>query len=180
MILFICEANVKLKFLGCTVAFSLCQAFCWGFGIHCLTQASHQCILYRWGKCKLLGRVRLSATPRTIQSMEFSRSGYWSGCPFPSPGAFPNPGIEPRSPTLQTDSFFFFFYCSGFCHTLTWISHGFTCVPHPDPPSHLPLHLIPLGFPRAPGPSACLIADRFFTSWATREGHRWGSWASIR
>ena len=20
-------------------------------------------------------------------------------------------------------------YCSGFCHTLTWISHGFTCVP---------------------------------------------------
>ena len=26
-------------------------------------------------------------------------------------------------------------YCSGFCHTLTWISHGFTCIPHPDPPS---------------------------------------------
>ena len=29
-------------------------------------------------------------------------------------------------------------YCSGFCHALTWISHEFTCVPHPDPPSHLP------------------------------------------
>ena len=26
-------------------------------------------------------------------------------------------------------------YCSGFCHTLTWISHGYTCVPHPNPPS---------------------------------------------
>ena len=25
-------------------------------------------------------------------------------------------------------------YCSGFCHTLTWIGHGFTCVPHPEPP----------------------------------------------
>ena len=25
-------------------------------------------------------------------------------------------------------------YCSGFCHTLTRISHGYTCVPHPDPP----------------------------------------------
>ena len=25
-------------------------------------------------------------------------------------------------------------YCSGFCHTLTWISHGFTCISHPDPP----------------------------------------------
>ena len=23
-------------------------------------------------------------------------------------------------------------YCSGFCHTLTWISHGFTCILHPD------------------------------------------------
>ena len=51
----------------------------------------------------------------------------------------------------------FFFNCSGFCHTLTWISHGFTCVPHPDPPSHLPLHPIPLGLPSAPGPRACLM-----------------------
>ena len=31
-------------------------------------------------------------------------------------------------------------YCNGFCHTLTWISYGFTRVPHPDPRSHLPLH----------------------------------------
>ena len=23
-------------------------------------------------------------------------------------------------------------YCNGFCHTLTWISHGVTCIPHPD------------------------------------------------
>ena len=43
-------------------------------------------------------------------------------------------------------------YCSGFCHTLTWISHGFTCVPRPNPPSHLPLHPIPLGLPSAPAP----------------------------
>ena len=44
-------------------------------------------------------------------------------------------------------------YCSGFCHILKWISQGFTCVPHPDPNSHLPLHLIPVGLPSAPGPS---------------------------
>ena len=43
--------------------------------------------------------------------------------------------------------FFFFFCCSGFCHTLKWNSHRFTCVPHHDPPSHLPLHPIPLGLP---------------------------------
>ena len=40
-------------------------------------------------------------------------------------------------------------YCSGFCHTLIWISHGFTCVFHPEPPSHLPSHAIPLGHPSA-------------------------------
>ena len=36
--------------------------------------------------------------------MEFSRPEYWSGQPFPSPGDLPNPGIEPRYPTLQPDS----------------------------------------------------------------------------
>ena len=31
-----------------------------------------------------------------------SRQEYWNGLLFPSPGDLPNPGIEPRSPTLQT------------------------------------------------------------------------------
>ena len=52
---------------------------------------------------------------------------------------------------------FYFFICGGFCHTSKWNSHGFTCVPHPNPPSHLPLHPLPLGFPSAPGPSTCLM-----------------------
>ena len=29
---------------------------------------------------------------------------YWSGLPFPSPVELPNPGIEPRSPALYTDT----------------------------------------------------------------------------
>ena len=37
-------------------------------------------------------------------SMGFSRQQYWSGLPFPSPGDVPNPGIEPGSPSLQTDT----------------------------------------------------------------------------
>ena len=45
-----------------------------------------------------------SATPWTILSMEFSKPEYWTGYPFPSPGDRPNPGIKPRSPTLQADS----------------------------------------------------------------------------
>ena len=36
--------------------------------------------------------------------MDFSRSEYWSGYPFPSPGYLPNPGIKPRSPIVQVDS----------------------------------------------------------------------------
>ena len=35
---------------------------------------------------------------------EFSRQGYWSRLPFPSPGDLPDPGIEARSPVLQADS----------------------------------------------------------------------------
>ena len=37
-------------------------------------------------------------------SMGFSKQGYWSGLPFPSPGDLPDPGMEPRSPALQVDS----------------------------------------------------------------------------
>ena len=32
---------------------------------------------------------------------------------------------------------------------MTWISHGCTCIPHSELPSHLPLHPIPLGCPSA-------------------------------
>ena len=54
-------------------------------------------------------RVQLFATRWTVAhqappSMGFSRQKYWSGLPFPSPGDLPDPGIEPRSPTLQADA----------------------------------------------------------------------------
>ena len=115
---------------------------------------------------------------------------------------FFNPRIVPTSFSFYFILFFSFIfiswrlitlqYCSGFCHTLTWISHGVTCIPHPDPLSHLPLHPIPLGLPSAPGPSTYLmhpawagdqhrnmyiiygthifcIGRRFLCHWATRE-----------
>ena len=49
-----------------------------------------------------------SCDPQTVAhqaplSMGFSRQEYWSGLPFPSPGDLPDPGIEPRSPALQSD-----------------------------------------------------------------------------
>ena len=37
--------------------------------------------------------------------MGFSRHlANWSGLPFPSPGDLPDPGIKPRSPTLQAEA----------------------------------------------------------------------------
>ena len=58
---------------------------------------------------KSLSHVQLFATPWTVAhqappSMGFSRQEYWSGLPFPSPGDLPDPGTEPRSPTLQADA----------------------------------------------------------------------------
>ena len=63
----------------------------------------------KWSEMKLLSHVRLFATPWTIAyqaplSMGFPRQEYWSGLPFASPGDLPDPGIEPRSPTLQADT----------------------------------------------------------------------------
>ena len=60
-------------------------------------------------KVKSLSHVRLFVTPWTVAhqaspSMGFSRQEYWSGLPFPSPGDLPDPGIKPRSPTLEADA----------------------------------------------------------------------------
>ena len=37
----------------------------------------------------------------------FSRQECWSELPCPPPGDLPNPGMEPRSPTLQVDFYFY-------------------------------------------------------------------------
>ena len=60
------------------------------------------------GKGKSLSSVRLFVTPWTVacqsSPVEFSGQEYWRGLPFPSPGALPDPGIKPKSPTLRADS----------------------------------------------------------------------------
>ena len=60
-------------------------------------------------KVKSLSRVQLFVTPWTVAHqapppMGFSKQEYWSGLPFPSPGDLHDPGIKPRSPTLQADA----------------------------------------------------------------------------
>ena len=55
-------------------------------------------------------RVRLCVDPIDgslpgFPSLGFSRQEYWSGLPLPSPGDFPDPGIEPTSCSLASRFF---------------------------------------------------------------------------
>ena len=96
--------------------------------------------------------------------MEFSRPEYWSGYLFPSPAALPNPGVEPRSPALQADSFFFF-SCRQILYQLS----------HKGSPRILEW----VAYPSSIGPSrfrnqtrVSCIAGGFFSNWATRKAWR--------
>ena len=53
--------------------------------------------------------IHASRSPWTLArqaplSMGFSSQEAWGGLPFPPPEDLPDPGIEPRSPTLHADS----------------------------------------------------------------------------
>ena len=89
------------------------------------------------------------------------------------------------SPTHQSDAVFlsfyyyyfylFFFYFTilhWFCHTSTCICHGCKRVPHPEPPSHLPPHTIPLGHPSAPAPSFLYPASNLEWRFLSSGGQR--------
>ena len=108
-----------------------------------------------WKTWTLHSHVRLFASPWTIQSMEFSRTEYRSGSPFPSLGNLPNPGIQPRSPTLQA-------------HSLPAESKG--------KPKNTGVGSYPFSsrssWPRNQTGVSC-IAGGFFTNWAIREDPIW-------
>ena len=52
---------------------------------------------------------------------------------------------------------FFFFFVVDFVIHWNETAMGLHVFSIPIPSSHLPLHPLPLGFPSAPGPSACLM-----------------------
>ena len=45
----------------------------------------------------------MDCSPSGSSVQGFSRQEYWNGWPFSSPGDLSEPGIEPRSLTLQAD-----------------------------------------------------------------------------
>ena len=54
--------------------------------------------------CQALFETLWTVAHQAPLSMGFSRQEYWGGLPFPPLGDLPNPGIEPGSLALQTDS----------------------------------------------------------------------------
>ena len=70
---------------------------------------------------------------------------------FPSPGDLPNPGVEPRSPTLHEDSLPA--EPPGRLRILEWVAYAFSTGS---------------SWPRNRTRVSC-ITSRFFTSWATRK-----------
>ena len=104
--------------------FGLSFSFWWQFQVECLfVQTSGSTMFNRLSRERELGSIKImkkesesevaQSCPtlcnpldahQALPSMGFSRQEYWSGLPFPSPGDLPNPGIEPRSPALQTDA----------------------------------------------------------------------------
>ena len=96
----------------------------------------HGIILAGILECVLVAQshIWLFATTWTVAhqaplSTGFSRPEYWSGLPFPSPGVLPDPGIEIRSPALQTDSLplshwgshFIYLFFIKFCFIYFWL-----------------------------------------------------------
>ena len=122
----------------CVWAFSHCSdrghSSLWCAGFSC-------CGARSLGTCAPAAEVhRLSSCSLQVLECKFSGCGAWTLllCDM---WDFPTPGNEPMSPALAGVFFSFSLifiswqlitsqHFSGFCHTLTWISHGVTCVPH--------------------------------------------------
>ena len=102
--------------------------------------------------------VSNSSTPWTVTcqaplSMGTFQARNWRGLLCPPARGLPNPGIKPRSLALQADS-------------LLAASPG-----KPKNTGVGSLALLQGNFLTQDWPGVSCIADRFFTSWATREAH---------
>ena len=120
-------------------------------GICFLLPVNLPCKNEKW-KWNSLSRVRLFVTPRTIQSMKFSRPKYWSRYPFPSLGdrTFPTQGSNPGLPHCRI---LYQLSHKGSPRILEWVAYPFSKGSSQ---------------PRNRTGVSCLV-DGFFTNWAIRK-----------
>ena len=60
--------------------------------------------MVKWTELCLIVVTPWTVARQASLSMGSPRQEYWSGLPFPAPGALPDLGIEPRSPALKAVS----------------------------------------------------------------------------
>ena len=91
----------------------------------------------------LCNLMNCSPSGSSVNGISQTRILEWVTISFSKGSSWSRDGTLLRLLYWQMDFFSFIFiswrlitlqYCSVFCHTLTWISHGFPCVPHPEPP----------------------------------------------
>ena len=109
---------------------SLCPGIWWEFGIWWeVWNLRLMSTYYLCGIGDLVAKSRLTLATgcQAPLFIGFPKQEYWSGLPCPSPRDLPDPGIEPRSPTLQAVFFVCFVFNQlrhqGSTHIiyLTWI-----------------------------------------------------------
>ena len=128
------------------------------------------CFQQKWSRCNNKSKMHNICNTCNAFKPSWNHSLYpspWKNCLLWSQSLVPKRLGNPWFTMLLFYFIFSFIFISwrlttsqhfsGFCHTLAWISHGVTWIPHPHHPSHLPLHRIPLGLPSAPGQSTCLM-----------------------
>ena len=64
--------------------------------------------------CIQLFETLWTVAPQVPLSLGFSGQEYWSGLPCPSPGDFPDPGLEPASFTSYALASRFFTWVTGY------------------------------------------------------------------
>ena len=101
------DTNLRI-FCHCFKYYFLFLSFTSGILITCMLYLL-RCSTVLTCVLSCFSHVWLCATLWTIScqaplSMEFSRQGYWSGLPFPTPGEFPDPEIKCGSPKLRAES----------------------------------------------------------------------------
>ena len=100
-----CSQTRKNSFMIISMKFfSFLSFFFNSLEAFCLRSPSCECfnrILSKWNMRTRCNFYRVTESPL---SMGFSRQGYWSGWSCRPPGHLPDPGMEPRSLTLQVDS----------------------------------------------------------------------------
>ena len=142
---------LSLSYSDCQGTFLLLPGFCLGSDFHCGSASVFQSLL------QCLGGPSGARYPETPWFLILKEHGlhyfFLLVCFLLGFWKYLLVFIPPFVFFLNFILFLNFTILYWFCQISKWIHHRYTCVPHPEPSSHIPPHTIPLGHPSAPDPS---------------------------